>query len=256
MGALVAQPISRLNGRRALIALAVLVALAGSAGALLALASRSVTPHRASAAVFPPPTPSFPAAHPRVVVALPPGQAPAQPASVAPENEPLPADRGATNAQIKKWLSEAQAFQQDVAGVPTVHGAPGTILSGGLAVVPLGVPPVVAAIIKAGNEIATKPYLWGGGHGSWIANGYDCSGSVSFALAGAGLLSSPLTSGEFESWGDPGPGKYVTIYANAGHVWMYVAGLRFDTAGESAGTRWQHGADPGTGFVVRHPPGL
>ena len=95
---------------------------------------------------------------------------------------------------------------------------------------PLEAPEEVKQIIEAGNIIARTPYLWGGGHGKWLDTGYDCSGSVSFALAAAGLLNGPMASGPLMSWGEPGPGKWVTIYANNGHVYMYVAGVRFDTS--------------------------
>jgi hypothetical protein len=115
----------------------------------------------------------------------------------------------------------------------------------------------VAAVIGAGNAIATTPYKWGGGHGAWKDNGYDCSGSVSFALAGAGLMSSPLTAIMFENWGAAGPGRWITIYASSGHVFMVVAGLRFDTSGANGGTRWQSAKGRSyAGFVARHPPGL
>jgi len=146
--------------------------------------------------------------------------------------------------------------QQQIQAV--APGVKATVGPGGLAIAPAGAPPAVQAIIAAGNRIATLPYIYGGGHGaSWDDSGYDCSGSVSFALHGGGLLSGPLTSGDFESWGAPGPGTWVTLYANAGHVYMVVAGLRFDTSGQSgAGTRWQTAMRPGTGYVVVHPPGL
>jgi cell wall-associated NlpC family hydrolase len=120
-----------------------------------------------------------------------------------------------------------------------------------------GVPRVVRRIIAAGNRIAHKPYKYGGGHGRWEDDGYDCSGSVSYALHGAGLLSSSLTSGGFMSWGSRGPGRWVTIYASPGHVYMVVAGRRFDTTGRSeTGTRWQPQQRSAAGYVVRHPPGL
>jgi hypothetical protein len=112
-------------------------------------------------------------------------------------------------------------------------------------------------MIEAGNVIARSPYVWGGGHGKWLDKGYDCSGSVSFVLASAGLLNAPLDSGRLMSWGEPGRGKWVTIYANQGHVWMVVAGIRFDTSGAKVtGSRWQNDMRPTGGFVVRHPPGL
>ncbi len=122
---------------------------------------------------------------------------------------------------------------------------------------PPGAPAAVAQVIAAGNAIATLPYIYGGGHASFQADGYDCSGSVSYALAAAGLVSSPMVSGDFENWGDPGPGRWITIYANAGHVWMTVAGWRFDTVALAEdGTRWARGGGEFSGFVVRHPPGL
>ena len=112
-------------------------------------------------------------------------------------------------------------------------------------------------IIAAGNRIAKTKYIWGGGHRRWEDRGYDCSGSVSYALHGAGLLDSPLVSGELGRFGQAGPGKWVTIFANAGHVYMYVAGLRFDTSGQrQAGSRWQAARRSSRGFRVRHPVGL
>ncbi len=130
-------------------------------------------------------------------------------------------------------------------------------LPNGVALPPLEAPEEVKQIIEAGNIIARSPYLWGGGHGKWLDKGYDCSGSVSFALAAAGLLSGPLASGPLMSWGEPGPGKWITIYTNPGHMFMVVAGLRFDTSGRGRlGTRWQEAPRGTAGFAVRHFPGL
>jgi peptidoglycan hydrolase-like protein with peptidoglycan-binding domain len=127
----------------------------------------------------------------------------------------------------------------------------------GLAVAPASAPAEVQAIIEAGNEIATTPYKYGGGHGRFRDSGYDCSGSVSYALHGAGLLDSPLDSTGFMSWGDSGSGEWVTIYANAGHAYMTVAGLRFDTsARRSSGNRWSDTTRSARGYRVRHPEGL
>ena len=127
----------------------------------------------------------------------------------------------------------------------------------GLAVAPADAPPQVQAIIAAGNKIATKPYRYGGGHGRWRDSGYDCSGSVSYALHGAGLLDTPLDSTGFMRWGERGEGDWVTVYANAGHAYMTVAGLRFDTSGRSTqNTRWQADMRPSSGYTVRHPEGL
>jgi hypothetical protein len=113
----------------------------------------------------------------------------------------------------------------------------------------------VQAAIEAANSIATTPYIWGGGHGSFESSGYDCSGAVSFALNGGGFLSSPLDSTGLETWGDPGPGQWITVYANAGHAWMIIAGLAFDTVG-GPGPRWHTAPVSSTeGFIARHPSG-
>jgi cell wall-associated NlpC family hydrolase len=128
----------------------------------------------------------------------------------------------------------------------------------GMAQAPLSAPQAVREIIAGGNAIAKFPYIWGGGHGSFEARGYDCSGSVSYALAAAGLLDRPMASGGFTSYGEPGKGRWVTIYANGGHMFMVVAGLRFDTSGRSGprGSRWQPGPRSTAGFTAVHPPGL
>jgi hypothetical protein len=132
-------------------------------------------------------------------------------------------------------------------------------LVGTRAVAPADAPLAVKRVIAAANRIRTLPYVWGGGHGRWQDSGYDCSGSVSYALHGARMLSTPLTSGSFETWGEAGRGRWITIYANAAHVYMVVAGLRFDTAGDVSGTgpRWHPttAAAASGRFVVRHPVG-
>jgi hypothetical protein len=111
-------------------------------------------------------------------------------------------------------------------------------------------------VIAAANRIAGLPYKYGGGHGSFDDSGYDCSGSVSYALHGGGLLSSPLDSSALMSYGAPGPGQHITIYANAGHAYMVIDGRRFDTSARSeTGTRWTNTQRGSGGYVVRHPPG-
>jgi cell wall-associated NlpC family hydrolase len=130
-------------------------------------------------------------------------------------------------------------------------------LGNGVALPPLEAPDAVKQMIEAGNGIARTPYKWGGGHGKWQDTGYDCSGSVSFVLAAAGLLNGPLASGPLMSWGEPGKGKWVTIYANGGHVFLEVAGIRFDTSAQRiTGSRWINDLRPTDGFVARHPAGL
>ncbi len=136
-------------------------------------------------------------------------------------------------------------------------GMKATVGSDGYAVAPAAAPPAVQQVIAAGNEIARKPYIYGGGHGRWNDAGYDCSGSVSYALHGAGLLENSMPSGGFMNWAEKGPGQWITIYANGGHMYMVVAGLRFDTSGRSrSGTRWQADMRPTRGYSVRHPAGL
>jgi hypothetical protein len=146
------------------------------------------------------------------------------------------------------------------------------LLSNGLAIAPEDAPPEVKAVIEAGNAIATKPYLYGGGHNAkFTGRGYDCSGSVSYALHGGGLLDSPLPSSGFFNWGDKGEGDWITIYTNSGHMYMVVAGLRFDTsmrtpiagaarkrARRSGGltSRWSTKMRPSDGYKVRHPEGF
>jgi hypothetical protein len=167
------------------------------------------------------------------------------------------AGRGApTDAQVARELE--QAFGTKAARVVDAAG----LTSGGLATVPPAAPARLADIINAANQVARKPYVYGGGHGrtageTFVDSAYDCSGSVSFALAAAGFVGSPMDSSALARFGKPGPGRWVTIYANAGHAFMTVAGLRFDTSGRDAGgSRWQARSRPVSGFTVRHPPGL
>jgi hypothetical protein len=115
----------------------------------------------------------------------------------------------------------------------------------------------VRLMLTAGNRIARLPYTWGGGHGSFTSSGYDCSGSVSYVLHADGLLSTPMDSSGLEGFGQPGPGRHVTVYANASHAWMTVDGRRFDTiALQETGTRWSSSVPSDAGYTVRHPAGL
>jgi cell wall-associated NlpC family hydrolase len=138
----------------------------------------------------------------------------------------------------------------------------GATLVDGEAIAPPDAPPVVKQVIAAANEIDTTPYIWGGGHASFTAKGYDCSGAVSYALHGADLLSYTQVSGQLAHYGDPGPGRWITIYANPEHVFMVVAGLRFDTRNDPehvSGPRWKMAAPEASilpKFAVRHPAGL
>jgi cell wall-associated NlpC family hydrolase len=192
--------------------------------------------------------------HPQVVRAVRPGDGPPSGVTAGNGTENSSNTAPPTDAQVRNELA---AFRRHLAGVGAARGPIAEVRPDGTAVVPLDAPEVVARVVAAGNAIATTPYKWGGGHGGWKDTGYDCSGSVSFALAGAGLLQSPLTSGAFMHWGAPGRGRWITILANGGHAFMVVAGLRFDTSGAQGGTRWQPANGRSyAGFAVRHPPGL
>jgi cell wall-associated NlpC family hydrolase len=167
-----------------------------------------------------------------------------------------------SDAEVKQELAQMHAVersakhdqQQRLQPVPGGNsvGGDGTIP------IPANVPEAVQRVIAGANAIADFPYVFGGGHGSFVDNAYDCSGSVSYALAAGGLLSAPETSGELESWGAPGPGRYITIEAAAGHVYMYVDGVMYNTAGRSGvyASRWQVKPVDNSGYVTRHWPGL
>jgi hypothetical protein len=131
----------------------------------------------------------------------------------------------------------------------------------GLAAAPMGAPAAIQAIIWAGNELIGLPYIYGGGHASFVSPGYDCSGTVSFALHGANLLTTPEDSSEFMVWGSHGAGRWVTIFSNPEHAYMTVAGLRLDTSSANdpsnlQGPRWRPLRPANAGFTVRHPLGL
>lgn len=134
-------------------------------------------------------------------------------------------------------------------------GKPGKakLLSNGKAIAPANAPKRVVKAIAAGNKIRRKPYKYGGGHGSFSARGYDCSGAVSYVLHGGKMLSRPLDSSGLMSWGRKGKGKWITVYAHGGHTYVVVAGLRFDTSGTGGkGPRWQKDKRSKRGFKVRH----
>jgi peptidoglycan hydrolase CwlO-like protein len=158
-------------------------------------------------------------------------------------------------AAISEQLSATGAPVSTGTPAPLTPGQSAEYISESQASVPSAAPPAVQAAIEAANSIATTPYIWGGGHGSFESSGYDCSGAVSFALNGGGFLESPLDSTGLETWGDPGPGQWITVYANAEHAWMIIAGLAFDTVG-GPGPRWHPElVDSPEGFIARHPSG-
>ncbi|MEA2298463.1 MAG: peptidoglycan DL-endopeptidase CwlO [Solirubrobacteraceae bacterium] len=188
------------------------------------------------------PLPAGSATH---VTAITPGQA-ALATTVSPG---APSD-----AQVKAELQQMQAAQK----AAEAAAAPGGISAAGTVTPPRNGPAPIARVIAGANAIATFPYVFGGGHASFVDTAYDCSGSLSYALAAGGMLSQPVTSGDLMTWGVPGPGRYLTVFANPGHTFMYVDGLRYDTSGRSGvfGSRWQTAPRSLAGFVVRHWPGL
>jgi len=179
----------------------------------------------------------------------------------------LVAARAARRDSLRELQSREQQLQKQIQTAPAPE-VPGTAnvappggqtasLVDGQAVAPANAPPAVRAAIEAANRIVGRPYVWGGGHGSFEDSGYDCSGSVSYALHGGGWLSSPLDSTGLMTWGSPGAGNWVTVYANSGHAYAVIAGLRFDTSGTvgGSGPSWSAEMRSSAGFVARHPDG-
>ena len=158
-------------------------------------------------------------------------------------------------SSISEQIASTGAPAPSGTPAPLTPGESADYISESQASIPAAAPPAVQAAIEAANSIATTPYIWGGGHGSFESSGYDCSGSVSFALHGGGFLESPLDSTGLSTWGEAGAGQWITVYANAGHAWAIIAGLAFDTSG-GAGPRWHPSPVSSTeGFIARHPPG-
>jgi cell wall-associated NlpC family hydrolase len=235
-----------------LVVLALVALLAAGCGS--AASSGRVQAWNVDDPYLPPPDPS---AYQRAAEtqATPPPAAAATPA--APSTDDGTAAGAPSDAQVQADLEKAYGGK---GGADLDQAAIG---AGGLAIIPDTAPRKLVALMHAANDVARKPYVYGGGHGRnageiWADSAYDCSGSVSYALAAAGYLKGPETSGTLMSFGKPGPGRWVTIYANGGHAFMVVAGLRFDTSGRQVtGTRWQDAkARSYAGFTVRHPIGL
>jgi cell wall-associated NlpC family hydrolase len=169
----------------------------------------------------------------------------------------LVAARNARQGVLNALLRKERQIQADLSEIPAPAGN-ATLDSSGDAIPPSNAPLAIRGVIEAANQIDDLPYIWGGGHGSFTASGYDCSGAVSFALHGGGFLSSPLDSTGLEVWGSPGGGNWITVFANSGHAWAYIAGLRWDTGGPGGGSgpRWSTVMrDDASSFVARHPAG-
>jgi cell wall-associated NlpC family hydrolase len=177
-------------------------------------------------------------------------------------SEQIVAAGAPSDAEVKHELAQMQAIERAAKQTQQKRLTPvkgGNSVGGnGTIPIPTNVPAAVQRVVAGANAITNFPYVFGGGHGSFVDNAYDCSGSVSYALAAGGMLSAPETSGELESWGAPGPGRYITVYAAAGHTYMYVNGIMYNTAGRSGtyASRWQVNPTDNTGYVARHWPGL
>ncbi|HWE09213.1 MAG TPA: peptidoglycan-binding domain-containing protein [Solirubrobacteraceae bacterium] len=163
-----------------------------------------------------------------------------------------------TARTLQGWVTAATRIASAASTSTTTSGAQATLVNGS-AVAPAGAPAAVRQVIAAANSIAFKPYVYGGGHGSWSSSGYDCSGSVGFALHGGGLLAETEDSSQMETYGSAGAGRWITLWANAGHVYANIAGLWFDTAAQSSSNgndRWStRRVSSTTGYVERHPTG-
>ena len=181
----------------------------------------------------------------------------AQHAQISQQQSQLAAARDAREGVLNALLRKERQIQTDLSEIPAPAGH-ATIDSSGDAIPPSNAPLAVRGAIEAANQIDDLPYIWGGGHGSFSASGYDCSGAVSYMLHGGGFLSSPLDSTGLEVWGESGGGNWITVFANSGHAWAYVAGLRWDTGGPGGGNgpRWSTVMrDDTSSFVARHPAG-
>lgn len=180
-------------------------------------------------------------------------------AELEDQHAQLVAARQEREAALAALQDRAAKLQNQVSpGAAPPGGETASIAADGTAIAPADAPLAVKAAIEAANQIEDAPYSWGGGHGSFESSGYDCSGAISYALHGAGLLSTPLDSTGFMTWGEPGGGNWITVYAHSGHAFVVIAGLRWDTSGDASGTgpSWYTEMRSSAGYVVRHAPGL
>jgi cell wall-associated NlpC family hydrolase len=201
----------------------------------------------------------LPQGHPQVVQPVAGAAAKIDPAS-APAAAGVSVEPAGAGATLPKPLSEGDIRRELAQSGMTASTTQATLTPDRLAVAPVNAPAAVQAVIAAGNQIAHLPYRYGGGHMTYEDTAYDCSGSISYVFAAAHLLDRTVVSGDLEHWGQPGPGRWITVFANAGHTFMYVAGLRFDTVAlAETGSRWSDrpADEPDLKtFSVRHPAGL
>ncbi len=250
--------------RGALAALLLVAVIAAAAGALGGGSARTATSgagQHAGADAATPKTDAMaplPTARPKLVQPVA-GQSSESAADSLPADAGTAASDDTSTPKVTGPATISPRGKVGAAGASNLSAGKATALENGVALPPLEAPEAVLNVIRAGNIIARTPYKWGGGHGRFQDNGYDCSGSVTYALYYAGLIDGPHTSGDLMAYGKPGPGKWITIYANGGHVYMTVAGIRFDTSAASSTnhfSRWQNALRTNGGFEVRHPPGL
>jgi len=182
------------------------------------------------------------------------------PSGEAADPSSLPPASAGTNGSYKpSAASEGEAITpRTMEQLARQTESQSAVLLNGVALAPPGAPQRIKAAISAANQIIGRPYIWGGGHDSWYSRGYDCSGAVSYALAGGGFLQTPLDSSQLMRWGAPGRGRWLTVYANPGHTYAVIAGMRWDTVGDARGSgpRWHPALPYPEGFVARHPPGF
>jgi|SRR5579884_19704 len=203
------------------------------------------------------PRPGLPTPHPQAVEPVA-GAAPATGGS-SPTGPASVSVNSGSGGSLARPVSDAQIRSELAASGLSANPNQATLTADGLAIPPVNAPPAVQEIIQAGNQIARLPYRYGGGHITYEDTAYDCSGSISFVFDAAHLLTGTVVSGQLMNWGDAGPGKWITVFANAGHTFMYIAGLRFDTVAlAQTGSRWSNrpATEDLAAFAVRHPPGL
>jgi peptidoglycan hydrolase CwlO-like protein len=176
-------------------------------------------------------------------------------AQIEGQHAQLIAARNARQSALDALLKKEQEIEGDLFSIPAPAGR--AALVNGEAIAPPNAPLAVRAVIEAANQINDMPYVWGGGHGSFESSGYDCSGAVSFALHGGGFLDSPLDSSGLSVWGEPGGGRWITVYGTSGHAYAVIAGLRWDTGGPGGGNgpRWSTTMRSPAGYIPRHPAG-
>jgi cell wall-associated NlpC family hydrolase len=185
-------------------------------------------------------------------------QVPGRGRTAAPQQEDYDYDEEEDQEQDQDEEDESGQIERR-GDRPTVSGSR-AVLRNGVAYAPSRAPQSVKNAIWAANTLRRKPYVWGGGHGSFYDRGYDCSGTVSFALHGGGMLNSPLPSSELMRYGERGRGRWITIYSRPGHTFAVIAGLRLDTTdigrGGDVGPRWYACGRDTAGYVARHPVGM